>query len=123
MFVSNTGVGLNIRADWSVVSVDNSNVEITVKISTDSYAMQLQAVPYAVKLCVGEQYVTVDGPELNYSGDGLINTPFGSKTFTVYAPVGSSVSVPVAVEWHYGGTYSDMVLDVSECGGYINISR
>ena len=123
VFTSNTGVGLNIRADWSAVSVDNDSVEISIKISTDSYAMTLQAVPYAVKLCVGEQYVTMDGPALNYSGYELINTPFGSKSFTVYAPVGSSVSVPVAVEWHYGGTYSDTVLDVIECGGYINLPR
>lgn len=123
VFTSNTGVGLNIRADWSVVSVDNDSVEIAIKISTDSYAMTLMAVPYAVKLCVGEQYVTVDGPELNYTGNELINTPFGAKSFTVSAPVGSSVSVPVAVEWHYGGTYSDTVLDIIECGGYINITR
>lgn len=122
-FVSNTGVGLNLRADWSVVSLDNDQVTISIKISTDSYAMTLMAVPYAVKLCVGEQYVTMDGPELNYSGGTLVNTPFGATSFTVNAPVGASVSIPVAVEWHYGGTYSDAVLDIIECGGYINISR
>ena len=122
-FKSDTGLPINLRADWSVKTVSASQVEVTIKVSVDSYAIHLQAVPYAVKLNVNGEYVSMDAPAVDYDGNAATNTVFGSKTFTVNLSSGSSANIPVAVEWHFGGTYGGEQVDVIECGGTISVSR
>ena len=122
-FKSDTGLPINLRADWSVKTVSASQVEVTIKVSVDSYAIHLQAVPYAVKLNVNGEYVSMDAPAVDYDGSAATNTVFGSKTFTVNLSSGSSANIPVAVEWHFGGTYGGEQIDVIECGGTISVSR
>ena len=122
-FKSGTGVPINLRADWSVKTTSASQVEVTIKVSVDSYAIHLQAVPYAVKLNVNGEYVSMDAPAVDYDGSAATNTVFGSKTFTVNLSSGSSANIPVAVEWHFGGTYGGEQIDVIECGGTISVSR
>ena len=122
-FKSDTGLPINLRADWSVKTVSASQVEVTIKVSVDSYAIHLQAVPYAVKLNVNGEYVSMDAPAVDYDGSAATNTVFGSKTFTVNLSEGSSANIPVAIEWHFGGTYGGEQLDVLECGGTISVSR
>lgn len=122
-FKSDTGTGLNLRADWSAKTVSDSKIEITIKVSVDSYSLHLQAVPYAVKLSVNGEYVSMDAPAVDYDGNSATNTVFGSKTFSVTLSEGSSASIPAAIEWHFGGTYGGEALDVIECGGSISVSR
>ena len=122
-FKSETGVPINLKADWSVKTISASQVEVTIKVSVDSYAIHLQAVPYAVKLSVNGEYVTMDAPAVDYDGSAATNTVFGSKTFTVNLSEGSSANIPVAIEWHFGGTYGGQEIDVIECGGTISVSR
>ena len=122
-FKSDTGLPINLRADWSVKTVSASQVEVTIKVSVDSYAIHLQAVPYAVKLNVNGEYVSMDAPAVDYDGSAATNTVFGSKTFTVNLSEGSSANIPVAIEWHFGGTYGGQEIDVIECGGTISVSR
>lgn len=122
-FKSDTGVPINLKADWSAKTISASQVEVTVKVSVDSYAIHLQAVPYAVKLSVNGEYVTMDAPAVDYDGSAATNTVFGTKTFTVSLSEGSSANIPVAIEWHFGGTYGGQEIDVIECGGTISVSR
>ena len=122
-FKSETGVPINLKADWSVKTISASQVEVTIKVSVDSYAIHLQAVPYAVKLSVNGEYVTMDAPAVDYDGSAATNTVFGSKTFKVNLSEGSSANIPVAIEWHFGGTYGGQEIDVIECGGTISVSR
>lgn len=122
-FKSDTGTGLNLRADWSAKTVSDAKIEVTIKVSVDSYSLHLQAVPYAVKLSVNGEYVSMDAPAVDYDGTSATNTVFGSKTFTVSLSSGSAASIPVAIEWHFGGTYGGEELDVIECGGNISVSR
>ncbi len=122
-FKSDTGVPINLKADWSVKTISASQVEVTIKVSVDSYAIHLQAVPYAVKLSVNGEYVTMDAPAVDYDGSAATNTVFGTKTFTVNLSEGSSANIPVAIEWHFGGTYGGQEIDVIECGGTISVSR
>ena len=114
---------INLKADWSVKTISASQVEVTIKVSVDSYAIHLQAVPYAVKLSVNGEYVTMDAPAVDYDGSAATNTVFGSKTFKVNLSEGSSANIPVAIEWHFGGTYGGQEIDVIECGGTISVSR
>lgn len=122
-FKSDTGVPINLKADWGVKTISASQVEVTIKVSVDSYAIHLQAVPYAVKLSVNGEYVTMDAPAVDYDGSAATNTVFGTKTFTVNLSEGSSANIPVAIEWHFGGTYGGQEIDVIECGGTISVSR
>ena len=122
-FKSETGVPINLKADWSVKTISASQVEVTIKVSVDSYAIHLQAVPYAVKMSVNGEYVTMDAPAVDYDGSAATNTVFGSKTFKVSLSEGSSTNIPVAIEWHFGGTYGGQEIDVIECGGTISVSR
>lgn len=122
-FSSDTGAKLNINAAWSARSISSSQVEVTVTVSLDSYAIQLAAVPYSVNIGLDGQYASLDAPAINYDGSALLNTTLATKTFTVDIPEGSSSSLHLAVEWHFGGSYGGIDLDVIECGGTISLSR
>ena len=100
---------MNIRVDWSISSVSGSQAEVTVKVSLDSYSLHLVEVPGAV---------TVD-----YDGKSALNTPFGSKTFTVNISSGESISLPLSVTWHFGGKYSDVDLTDIVASGTVTASR
>ena len=122
-FSSATNAKLNIRADWSAQTAGSSQVEVTVKVSLDSYSIHLQAVPYSVNINLGGQYISLDAPAIDYDGNAMINTPLAEKTFTVDLAEGSSTKLTLAVEWHFGGTYGGVELPVIECGGTIDLSR
>ena len=42
---------------------------------------------------------------------------------TVDLPESGSITLPLQVEWHFGGSYSGTALDVIECGGNVTLSR
>ena len=52
-----------------------------------------------------------------------IDTLMATTEHMLYLPQGSSDSFPVAVEYHFGGTYSKKELPVIECGGSIQLAR
>ena len=122
-FSSDTGVGLNIRADWSAKTLSSSQAEVTVAVSVNSYSLHLVAVPKAVNLNLGGQYTSLDAPAIDYDGSGSINTPLASKTFTVDLSEGESTSLHLDVVWSFGGTYQELELPSIECGGDISLSR
>lgn len=122
-FRSSTGAKLDIQADWSAKTVSGSQVEVTVKVSLDSYSLHLQAVPNSVNVNLGGQYVSLDAPAVDYDGSAQINTVLASKTFTVDLAEGQSDDLSLAVEWHFGGTYGDVELPSIECGGTVSLSR
>lgn len=122
-FKSDTGVSLNLKADWQARAISDSQIEITVTVSADSYALHMKGIPGSIMLSVGDQYATLDSKDVQYDGNTLANTVFGSKTFTVNLAAGSEASYPVQVEWHFGGSYQKKDLDVIECGGTIDVIR
>ena len=109
-FRSATGAGLELICDWSAVSAADNKAEVTLTVSNEWQD--------CIGLRVGDQTGTLTQPALSYEG-GKTTHSVGSKTFTVSLAGGSSL--PVAVEWHYNGTYSGVALDVIECGGTINL--
>lgn len=122
-FRSETGTGLNLVAEWSARTVGSNQAEVTVKVSADSYSLYLSSMTGSINLSLGEQYTTMDQPAVQYDGRDKINTVFGTKTFTVTLPDSGSLSLPLAVEWHYRGSYGDTALDVIECGGSVALNR
>ena len=120
---SETGVGLNIRADWSAVTVSDTQVDVTVAVSVDSYSLHCQASPYSVNVSLAGQYVSLDAPAIDYDGTAAINTKLASRTFTVNLSPGQSDSFHLDVAWSFGGVYQEMELPSIECGGDILLSR
>lgn len=117
-FRSATGAGLELICDWSAVSAADNKAEVTLTVSIESSTIYLNEWQDCIGLRVGDQTGTLTQPALSYEG-GKTTHSVGTKTFTVSLAGGSSL--PVAVEWHYNGTYSGVALDVIECGGTINL--
>jgi len=122
-FRSETGVPMNIRADWSAVIEDAERVKVTVQVYLESYQINLIAVDRAVNVSVGDAYVSAGAPAVEWDQNVQIDTLMATTEHTLYLPQGSSNSFPVAVEYHFGGTYSKKELPVIECGGSIQLAR
>ncbi|MGX8692434.1 MAG: hypothetical protein ACSW8E_01585 [Clostridia bacterium] len=117
-FRSQTGAGIELICDWSAVSIADNKAEVTLTVSIESSTIYLNEWTDCIGLRVGDQTGTLTQPALSYEG-GKTTHSIGAKTFTVSLAGGSSF--PVAVEWHYNGTYSGVQIDVVECGGTINL--
>ena len=122
-YYSETGVGLNIRADWSAVTVSDTQVDVVIAVSADSYSLHCQASSYSVNVNLAGQYVSLDAPAIDYDGTTSINTKLASRTFTVNLSQGQSDSFHLDVAWSFGGTYQGMELPSIECGGDILLTR
>ncbi len=123
-FRSETGVPMNIRADWTAVIEDAEHVKVTVQVYLESYQINLIAVDRAVNVSVGDVYVSAGAPAVEWDQNVQIDTLMASTEHLLYLPAGSgAANFPVAVEYHFGGTYSKKELPVIECGGYIQLSR
>ena len=122
-FKSETGVPINIRANWTATVLDSERVQVKVEVILDSYALHITESYGALNVSVGDQYASSSTPAVDYDGNEQLSTVLGSTTHTLNLAAGQSNSFTVAVEYHFGGTYSDQELPVIECGGSIQLSR
>lgn len=123
VFASDTGVPMNIRAVWSAAIEDADHVKVTVQVWLDSYQINLIEVSNAVNVSVGEVYRSTGAPAVEWDQNVQIETLLGSTEHVLFLPQGTTDNFPMAVEYHFGGTYSKKELPVIECGGYITLSR
>lgn len=122
-FRSQTGLPIDLRADWVATVLDSERIQVDVTVVLESYALQTTAGYRAVNVSVGDQYASCDAPAVDYDGSAKLETVLGSTSHILYLAQGTSDSFPVAVEYHFGGTYSGEELPVIECGGSISLSR
>ena len=122
-FVSDTGVGINLRVDWSAVTVNASQAEVTMKVSLDSYSLHSVALPGSVTLTCGGQTGYMGSPDINIDDNSPVNTVFGTKTFTVSLASGDSATLALEANWHGGIVYSGVDLTDIYCGGPVTLSR
>ncbi len=122
-FSSETGVPINIRANWTATVLDSERVQVKVEVILDSYALHIAESYGALNVSVGDQYASSSTPAVDYDGNEQLSTVLGSTTHTLSLAQGQSSSFTMAVEYHFGGTYSDQELPVIECGGSIQLSR
>ena len=120
---SQTGLPIDIRADWMATVLDSDRVQVQVTVVLESYALQIAESYNAVNVSVGDQYASCNSPAVDYDGSAKLETVLGTTTHTLYLAQGTSDSFPLAVEYHFGGTYSGEELPVIECGGSIVLSR
>lgn len=122
-FRSQTGLPIDIRADWTASVLDNEHIQVTVQVVLESYALQIAESYRSVNVSVGDQYASCDAPAVDYDGSAKLETVLGTTTHSLYLAPGESDMFPLAVEYHFGGTYSGEELPVIECGGSIDLLR
>ena len=122
-FRSQTGLPIDIRADWVATVLDSERVQVQVTVVLESYALQIAESYRAVNVSVGDQYASCNAPAVDYDGSAKLETELGTTTHTLYLSQGMSDMFPLAVEYHFGGVYSGEELPVIECGGTIGLSR
>ena len=122
-FRSETGVGLNVRAEWTANVMDAKHVKVTMQIWLDSYSLHLIQVNNCVNVSVGESYVTANAPAVDIDDNSAHQTLLATTEHVVNLADGESRSFPVQVEYQFGGTYQQQELPVIECGGAIELKR
>ncbi len=123
-FTSNTGKGINLRADYEARVTGANEIGVVVTVYLNSYSIHVNALPDKVNVGLNGQYVTLDSPAINYDGNTqLLTTELGSQSFTVQLPQGNSRDLDLQVEWHWGGTYGGESIPVIECGGRFTVER
>ena len=122
-FRSETGVGLNVRAEWTANVMDAKHVKVTVQIWLDSYSLHLIQVNNCVNVSVGESYVTANAPAVDIDDNSAHQTLLATTEHVINLSDGESRSFPVQVEYQFGGTYQQQELPVIECGGAIELKR
>lgn len=120
---SQTGLPIDVRADWVATVLDSDRVQVQVTVVLESYALQIAESYNSVNVSVGDQYASCNAPAVDYDGSAKLETVLGTTTHTLYLAQGTSDSFPLAVEYHFGGTYSGEELPVIECGGSLVLSR
>lgn len=122
-FESDTGVPLNVRADWTATVVDASNVRVDVKVDLVSYSLQITESYNAVNVAVGDSYKSATTPSVDYDGAEQISTTIANTSHTLRLSPGETQTFPVAVEYTFNGVYYKREIYTIECGGHITLSR
>ena len=119
---SNTGVGLNIVADWTAVALQGGKAEITVTVSLESYGIVTISQPLTIS--VGGESTTIYAQAVNYDGNmGLKKNELGTQSFTVDLAAGTSMSYTIAASWIYNGTYSNQQINTVSCEETVVLER
>ena len=120
-FRSDTGISLNLVADWKAVSQPDGKVEVTVSVKLESRMLHTRAQP--LKITLGTQSVTITAAAVDYDEKENLISDMGSKTFTIDLVQGETVTLPLEVEWQFQGTYSGKDFPVLSCGGEVTLER
>lgn len=103
-FSSNTGTKLNMVANWSVTSANDSELTLKLDLVLNSYTLSVG--PHNGVVTVNGVDYSFTSPGISYKNEQYMNSaPMTSLTVTVPAPLGETVSIPVAVSWDFYGTY------------------
>ena len=122
-FRSNTGVGLNLRAEWVAQVMDESHVKVTVQVFLDSYSLHITGANNAVNVSVGDSFVSANAPSVDIDDNASHESLLATTEHVVNLADGQRGSFPLQVEYQFGGEYHKVQLPVVECGGAIELVR
>ena len=122
-FKSETGVPLDVRADWEAEVLDDNRVLVTVNVILESYQIHVTEANNSVNVSVGDSYTSAGSPSIDWDNSAKLETTLATTAHTLDLPLGTTAEFPVQVEYYFGGVYSKMELPVIECGGTIRLSR
>lgn len=122
-FKSDTGVGLNVIAEWSAVSAGNGKVTVTVDMYLNSYSIGVNASPAAAQFNIGGKAVSANVAAINIdSQNTLVKTLLASASVTLELGSDGTLNVPITAEWLFGGTYSGKEFESIGAAGTAAIS-
>ena len=122
-FKSDTGLSLNIRADWVAKTVSDNRVDIEITVYVESSRLFLYASDHGVNLNLAGKYVTLSTPAVEHDSYDMTVTQLAKHTYRVDLPRNSSNSFHLDCVWNYAGTYSGVEVPEVECGGVISLAR
>ena len=123
-FRSETGVPMNVRADWTAELLDANRVKVKVAVYLESYSLNIVASQNALHVSVGDDYVSANTPTIDLDDNAAIHSSLLNTTeHTLHLTGGETQSFPVQVEYLFRGTYFNREIDTVECGGMIQLSR
>ena len=123
VFTSDTGLSLNIRAEWVAKTVSDNRVDIEVTVFVESSRLFLYASDHGVNLNLAGKYVTLSTPAVSHDSYDMAVTQLAKHTYRVDLPRNSSNSYHLDCVWNYAGTYSGVDVPEVECGGVISLAR
>ncbi len=121
-FVSDTGTNLNLVVDWKAVSVDSHTLSVTVNVYVRSYSLDIGKRTGNSIYVNGNGYNFVSPAVTHTNDNSLSKTMITTVTVSVPAEAGSTVSIPVSVDWNYRGSYSGEELEQITAESIITIN-
>ena len=123
-FRSETGVPMNVRADWTAELLDANRVKVKVAVYLESYSLNIVASQNALHVSVGDDYVSANTPTIDLEDGSAIHSSLLNTTeHILHLTGGETQSFPVQVEYLFRGIYFNREIDTVECGGMIQLSR
>lgn len=122
-FESDTGVGLNVIAEWKAVSAGSGKVTVTVDMYLMSYSINVTASPAAAQFSIGGKAISANVAAINVdSQNSLVKTLLASTSATLELGSDGTLNVPITAEWLFGGTYSGKEFESIGAAGTADIS-
>ena len=115
-FQSDSGTGLNIRADWSVVSGPACTKTPELGVSALSYRLQSNALHNSVELSVNGAVYLADSSAVRYGGKDQIFSELASTSIPYF-----SGAVSLVVVCRFNGSYSGVALPELRAAATINV--
>lgn len=127
-FESKSGTYIDITADWTAMTVSDTQVDITFKVNAKSYALDYTGFPDAIHIAVGDKYESCAANTIGYTGSAQTLNELATHTISVNLPAGSSNTFNIQVVWDFNGVYGSptmgpVPITSLECGGTITLSR
>lgn len=126
-FESTTGTFLDVVADWTATAVSDTQVDVTITISSKSYALDYTGFPNAIHISLGDKYENCASYDVRYDGKSIALNPLATHTISV--PLNPGVNTyPLQVVWDFKGSIGSMTMGVVpleslECGGTIQFTK
>lgn len=105
-FASDTGTKLNTIVEWKAVSTDEHNLSVTVNVYVQSYSLEIGRRTGSTIYVNGNGYSFTSNPVTHTDNNRLETTQITTVTVNVPAEAGTTVNIPISVDWFYNGQYS-----------------
>ena len=113
---SDTGTGLEIRADWSLSAAEGGAARLTVRLYAESYSLQTREIWHGAVLSVARQRYEFDTQEVDYAGPVLGENELGELSVELE---GLSLPAEASVTWRFQGSYGGEELEEITASGVL----
>lgn len=108
-FASDTGTNLNIIAEYSITSKDDSTLYVRINVFVNSYSVNIGQRSGTIS--VNGQPYSFTSSSISYSGDSMKKTQITTALVEVPAEIGETLEIPISVDWNYRGAYSGQEIE------------